>query len=477
MKTTRIFTLASLLVVFGLLISSAGVNPVAAQGAEPASPASLQIASQKLTWLVDQPYRQARLVITAADGTRLERSFASGAAIELPMSAVSLADGGYRYELTLLLVPPPSLVSGSFSVQGGTFAPPIQEGGNQIQDVVHPDDVIITGGTCLGYDCHSDGSEDFSVDLFKLKVNMISVLFEDTSSTPGIPSNDWRILINDRLTGGTNYFAIQDATSGAVPLKIAAAARENALFISNTGKVGLGTNNPVMNLNIVWGDTPSIRLDQDNSSGWTPQVWDIGGNEGHFFIRDTSAGSKMPFRIQPGTPTNTITLKADGKVGIGTWSPLATLHVVGNIFAEGNVGIGTAAPTEKLQVAGNIRVDGYVIEYSDINAKENFASVDGAAVLEKIAALPISSWNYKQETDSVRHIGPMAQDFFAAFGLGSDDRHIAALDTNGVSLAAIQELIKRNTSQQAQIDALQKQNAALEARLERLEKTVRGLQP
>ena len=75
------------------------------------------------------------------------------------------------------------------------------------------------------------------------------------------------------------------------------------------------------------GDTPSIRLDQDTSSGWTAQVWDIAGNESNFFIRDTTGGSKLPFRIQPGTPTNTITLKSDGKVGIGTWSPAYKVDV------------------------------------------------------------------------------------------------------------------------------------------------------
>jgi hypothetical protein len=475
MKHTRIFTLTSLLVALGLLISSAGPNPVAAQDNEPQSPAGLQIENQKLTWQVNQPYGEARLVIISPDGTRLERSFTSGQSIELLMSSVKLADGGYRYELLLLPVidpflaaqlrltgedtelraalsariPQPSVVSGAFSVQGGAFAQPLLEGGNQTEDIVQADDVIVTGSLCIGYDCLTDGTENFGFDTIKLKENNTQIYFDDTSATAGFPANDWRIVANDSSSGGANYLAIQDSTGGRVPFKVMAGARNNALFISSTGRVGLGTGTPVLNLHIVHGDTPSIRLEQDTSSGWSAQTWDMAGNESNFFLRDTTGGSKLPFRIQTGTPTNTLTLKSDGKVGIGTWSPVETLHVV-----------------------GNIRADGYVIEYSDVNAKENFAKVDGASVLDKIAALPISSWNYRTEADSVRHIGPMAQDFFAAFGLGTDNKHIAALDTNGVTLAAIQELIRLNQTQQAEINALRAKNAELEARLERLEKAL-----
>ena len=50
--------------------------------------------------------------------------------------------------------------------------------------------------------------------------------------------------------------------------------------------------------------------------------------------------------------------------------------------------------------------------------------INGHEVLEKVAALPISAWNYKFDDASVRHLGPMAQDFFAAPGIvqAFDDR-------------------------------------------------------
>lgn len=96
---------------------------------------------------------------------------------------------------------------------------------------------------------------------------------------------------------------------------------------------------------------------------------------------------------------------------------------------------------------------------SDRTAKENFVEVSPAEVLEKVAALPITRWNFRQDAGT-EHIGPMAQDFHAAFGLGTDDRHIATVDADGVALAAIQGLNQK----------LERENAELRQRLDRLEK-------
>ena len=98
---------------------------------------------------------------------------------------------------------------------------------------------------------------------------------------------------------------------------------------------------------------------------------------------------------------------------------------------------------------------------SDRNLKEAFAPVDPRAVLARVAALPIETWSYKGET--ARHLGPMAQDFVAAFGLGADDRHIFPLDAGGVALAAIQGLHALVRAQDARLRALEDELAALRA--------------
>ena len=72
------------------------------------------------------------------------------------------------------------------------------------------------------------------------------------------------------------------------------------------GRVGLGTSVPYVELHIVDGDTPTVRLDQDGSAGWTAQRWDVAGNETNFFIRDATNGSRLPFRIFPGAPSNSL---------------------------------------------------------------------------------------------------------------------------------------------------------------------------
>jgi hypothetical protein len=100
---------------------------------------------------------------------------------------------------------------------------------------------------------------------------------------------------------------------------------------------------------------------------------------------------------------------------------------------------------------------------SDRALKENFAPVDGEALLEKVAALPVTEWNYTVEGEDVKHIGPVAQDFHAVLGIGNDERTIAALDEAGVSLAAIQELYRKAIDQESEIEALRKEIDQLRA--------------
>ncbi len=101
---------------------------------------------------------------------------------------------------------------------------------------------------------------------------------------------------------------------------------------------------------------------------------------------------------------------------------------------------------------------------SDRNKKANFAAVNAREVLARVVSLPIETWNYLSQGPSVRHIGPMAQDFHRAFGVGEDDTHINMVDANGVALAAIQGLYQLVQEQELQLTVLEARLAALEAR-------------
>ena len=153
----------------------------------------------------------------------------------------------------------------------------------------------------------------------------------------------------------------------------------------------------------------------------------------------------------------------NGKMQLADFDAAATRLVVDT---AGNVGIGTASPNAPLQVIGEVRATVFT-PTSDRHAKENFAPVNPAEVLQKVAALPITEWSYKTIAGA-RHVGPMAQDFHAAFGLGSDDKGISTVDADGVALAAIQGLNQK-------LELTQRENAALKERVERLEKLLRKL--
>jgi hypothetical protein len=99
---------------------------------------------------------------------------------------------------------------------------------------------------------------------------------------------------------------------------------------------------------------------------------------------------------------------------------------------------------------------------SDRAVKANLASVDPVDMLARVRELPIATWNYTSDDSAIRHIGPMAQDFATAFGVGADDHHIHPIDGHGVALAAIQGLA-------AELERLRAENAALAARVVDLE--------
>jgi hypothetical protein len=115
--------------------------------------------------------------------------------------------------------------------------------------------------------------------------------------------------------------------------------------------------------------------------------------------------------------------------------------------------LGPAASTP----TGTARAQSFT-NVSDRASKTGFEPIDASEVLARVTQLPLSQWSYRNEP-TVRHLGPVAQDFRAAFGLGEDERTISTVDSAGVALAAIQGLNAK----------LERENAALRERLERIE--------
>jgi hypothetical protein len=179
------------------------------------------------------------------------------------------------------------------------------------------------------------------------------------------------------------------------------------------------------------------------------------------------------------------TAKGDSSFSAGAMTEALSFAEVVLGYANSNTGYTPASTTEwvatdRLLVVGgrwanplvlfkngNLTITGALTQGSDRNRKTDIVSIDAAAVLDKVAALPLATWRYKDDT--VTHLGPMAQDFYAAFHLGADETGIASVDADGVALAAIQALKKQLDAKEARIAQLEQEQAALTARLAALE--------
>ncbi|NBB91771.1 MAG: hypothetical protein GVY32_01220 [Gammaproteobacteria bacterium] len=501
------------------------------------------------------------LIVTGPDGFRHRESYPAGALIEFSPATLAdkpLADGVYVWELRVMSIgetrtrgidsdrpaaasPFDSSHGGVFSVRDGQLvSPEVQEetpapkassampgteseGGITPQQVISGD-LTVYNSLCVGTDCLAQ--ENYGFDTQRLKENNLRIHFADTSNSGSFPTNDWRLVANDSANGGQNRFSIEDADAGRAPFTIEAGARNHALYIDDGGRMGLGTSTPAVEIHSADGDTPTMRLEQTGASGFTPQTWDIAGNEANFFVRDVTNGSQLPFRIQPGAPSSAIYVANSGKVGMGAGtSPAEPLHIkrsdnTAKLLIE-DTGAGTqsmlslvnngyplfnledtsqtdvnwifrlsgeAGTTERFTITkagtgqaefelfhdgsanflGDVTANGVLLT-STREAKTDFHEIDEREILERLASLEISGWRYKHEDEQTVHIGPVAEEFQAVFGL-SDGRRLNMIDTTGIAFAAIKALDSELGRKQDQVDEL----SAKVARLERLVEQLAG---
>ena len=349
-------TLLIVSIVAGLGLSGAGTAAELVQNQ----------TAEGISWAVDGAWGGATLKVMDGESLVHRQTFAAGEELAFSFESLQklgLADGSYSFELVVapmlsqddlvemqvareLGTNDPQLVnlpkampvaSGNFSIDmGRVIDPTVAE--PTAKDQVILDDLIVDGSACIGVDCVN--GESFGFDTIRLKENNLRIKFQDTSSSASFPSNDWQITANDSSNGGANKFSIDDIDGGRTPFTIEAASPTNALYVDSSGNVGFSKSNPVVNLHVVDGNTPTLRLEQDGSSGFASQTWDLAGNETNLFIRDVTNGSQLPFRIEPGADTNSLYIENDNDVGVGTNNPAAKLEV-------------STTNSEALRVTGN----------------------------------------------------------------------------------------------------------------------------
>jgi hypothetical protein len=547
-----------------LSLALGGLLAIPAVAGGPAPLAVTSVSSVGIEWQPTISYEKLVLTVSGPGGVVLRRELAAGTAPSFGVfgdDGKPLPDGAYTYELVASPVLDPATrqamararrtgddsilaklqadgklpsaplrQSGTFAIKNGSFvSPDLREeasrapwaskaaGAITTKDQVVADDEIVQGSLCVGLDCVVN--ESFGFDTIRLKENNTRIKFDDTSTSTGFANHDWQLTANDSASGGANKFSIEDITAATVPFTVTGSAPTNSVFVDSTGRLGLRTATPVLDIHVATSNTPAMRLEQNSSGGFTAQTWDIAGNEANFFVRDVTGGSRLPFRIRPGAPTSSIDISASGNVGIGTASPSTNLHVLSSSSGttDGKVTIqnssGTTTGRELLELnnnggaililkdttqtprwsfgttaatfvidnqansgvefifgtTGNLNIAGTLTQGSSREIKTDFASLDPKDVLSRVSNLPVSLWSYKTET-GVRHVGPMAEDFHQAFGLGEDDKHIAPGDQAGVALLAVQGLNRV-------VQEKDKEISELKSRIETLEKLVQALVP
>ena len=257
-------------------------------------------------------------------------------------------------------------------------------------------------------------------------------------------------------TGNNNTFIGQNALGSADITNATAIGANSQVTQSNSLVLGslVDQNNNPTDINVGIGTTaPGVKLHVVENSTFRVARMESSSNTGTWLeLNNTSTGGH-------------------------TWAILSSGS--GNGEGAGNLVMVDQTGGGQVVIDDNLKVPsctGCTVAPSDRNLKANFAIVDGRTILNRLSGIAIQTWNYKSEGAGVRHIGPMAQDFHAAFAVGTDDKHINTVDEGGVALAAIQELYRENLAKEKQIEELKSSNADLKASNAALEKRLAALE-
>ena len=259
-------------------------------------------------------------------------------------------------------------------------------------------------------------------------------------------------------TNGRSTFAIGGMNSNAFVM--AENANRRSVRISDTG-IGFGTLNDASAPVHVFSsgqssggfDEARILVENANATTAVRDMFELVNNGGsRFTFTDTSIGSQWSFSSN-----------GSGAFAVSKGSTGGTELL---IASNGRVLMGPGGLNNfDLRANGNLFIKGTLSQSSDKNMKTAFRDVSDVEVLKKVAAMPVQTWQFKHDEPSLRHIGPTAQDFRTAFGLGENDTTIAPVDGIGVSLAAIKALKKEVDSKNDRIEELESELNRVKAEL------------
>jgi uncharacterized protein YjbI with pentapeptide repeats len=322
-----------------------------------------------------------------------------------------------------------------------------------------------------------------------------------TGGGGGLTNLNYNNITNPPAIPSTNGFVTASITNGLATTNYV--TTRGYITSANGGNAALATNvvpGIAITNGVLTGAFVTNSVFAGNGSGLTNvNASSLGGTEIFTNGNGVVLGTTLNAAIHPiflkaagdfnhgvGYTTSTTNFNGTGAVdGPVLWGfgggALATMNGTPKlelVWTPSGVGIGITNPAHLFQVGTNAITGAYCdgttwVNGSDRNSKQDFSAVDPLEVLQKISAMPITQWQYKVEPDGVKHIGPMAQDFHAAFGLnGADDKHISTVDESGVALAAIQGLNREVKDLKEKLNRSDAENAELKTRLEKLEQLI-----
>ena len=486
-----------------------------ASATQPAAIAETHTRGTAVDWTVLMPYQRAVLTVSTPDGEVVRSEIGPRSAPTFSAfdeEGEARPDGSYHWELRLdpVLAPDveselaaalaqgderavrkirrahgldPELVqSGTFMLSGGAFvagrepeptpgAPAAKLGSVTAADQVINDDLIVRGNACVGAPCLSGMS--FGIFPLVVKGPFPYILFDDTSIFAA--NHDWELIVNNDVFG-SNRFSIGNLTTGTIPFTVTGGAPTDSIFVDSRGRVGLGTSTPAAQLHVKHY-YPYIRLER---TGFAPFFWEIQANHPEAKLHVASFGSGTTdgkLLVKNHHPSTSGRELIEGNNKGTALTVLDDRETAGNRWAFGSAAGGAflwdnqadPAVEMSLDTAGNLTTTGTVNGVSSREAKTDFAALDPKTTLSRVATLPISIWSYKADGPGVRHAGPMSEDFYQAFQLGQDDKHISFTDSAGIALAAVQGL---NQIVQEIVQEKDQEIADLKSRLEALERMV-----
>jgi hypothetical protein len=267
------------------------------------------------------------------------------------------------------------------------------------------------------------------------------------------------------VTGVTGYSASGNGVQGQSNTGVGvygftASATNAGIYGANTGGGPAGKFDGKVTI------TGSLNVTGNSDHGVVGTSTINGGVVGTSSSGDGVYGTSASAYGVRGHSTNNMGVYGNGKTGVqgvgisyGVWGETGSGYAV---YGKNSTDSGYAGYFDGV-VYITRGCAGCTVAPSDRNLKVSFGAVNGRAILDKLAAIPVQTWHYKTDPSSLRHIGPMAQDFKAAFAVGKDDKHIDMIDANGVALAAIQALHQMMQEKDQQIAHLTKEVEALKA--------------